>query len=73
MGAYKVNTTADRGRKTARAVIVAECPLGGTAETIARELSRLDMGHYWVTTVTREPLTSFTGGQRDHEATGGQS
>jgi hypothetical protein len=69
---YKVNATHTPAWQPA-GYAVADCYDYATAEKIARMLSADDMGHYWVTTVTREPLTSFTGGQRDHTATGGQS
>ena len=64
MSAYKIRITG-----APRGIVAAESDNYQRAETIARLLSAEDAGHYWVTTVTLEPLTSFTGGQRDHQAT----
>jgi hypothetical protein len=73
MSAYKIMTATPPGMRTQGAYARAVASDYATAEEIARHLSAWNMGHYWITTVTREPLTSFTGGQRDHTATGGPS
>jgi hypothetical protein len=82
MSAYKIKTTVGNSAATERVLIVAEVPEhvphyadGYTlAETIARTLSGLHGGRHWITSDDSgpEPLTSFTGGQRDHQATAGQ-
>lgn len=74
MGAYKIRTAVPPGLPDHGAFIRAEAHDYATAEEIARHLSAWNMGHYWVTVLPSQLLTSFTGGQRDHQATaGGQS
>jgi hypothetical protein len=71
MSVYKIRTAVPPGLPDHGAFIRAESADYATAEEIARHLSAWNMGHYWITGGTREPLTSFTGGQRDHQATAG--
>ena len=64
-GAYKIRAA----RHTGRPKVIAETGDYAIAEEIARHLSAWNMGHYWITSGNLAPLTSFTGGQRDHKAT----